>query len=57
VGQTLRYTALLLMAFSATAWINEMSIFHSTDGKQTGLRSSAGFGIIRGAMAIGQYNN
>ena len=52
----MRYVT-LLSALCATGCISETSVFHSADGKQTGVCSGAGFGIIRGTLAISQYHN
>lgn len=37
--------------------VSETTVFHSPDGKYTGVCSGAGFGIIRGTMAISELNN
>ena len=47
----------LLLALGTAGCINETSVFRNADGKQTGVCSGAGFGIIRGTMAIAQYHN
>jgi hypothetical protein len=47
----------LLLVLGTTGCINETSVFHSADGKQTAVCSGAGFGFIRGTMAINQYHN
>jgi hypothetical protein len=57
VRKPLGYAVSLFVAFCVAGCINETSVFHSVDGKQTGVCSGAGFGIIRGTMAISQYHN
>ena len=57
VRKTLGYAVLLFVAFCVAACVNETSVFHRMDGKQIGACSGAGFGIIRGSMAISQYHN
>ena len=52
----LRYLTFALV-LCATGCISETSVFHSPDGKQTTVCSGAGFGIVRGTMAINQYHN
>jgi len=47
----------LLLALGAAGYVNETRVFRSADGKQTGVCSGAGFGLIRGSMAISQYHN
>ena len=37
--------------------ISETAVFHSQDGRYTVVCSGAGFGIIRGTMAINEYHN
>ena len=55
----MRYSmfALLITGVILIGCINETSVFHSPDSKYIGVCSGAGFGIIRGTMAINQYNN
>jgi hypothetical protein len=44
-------------AIGLAGCISETSAFHSADGKYTVVCSGAGFGIIRGTMAISEYHN
>lgn len=37
--------------------VSETTVFHSPDGKYTNVCSGAGFGIIRGTMAMNEYRN
>ena len=55
----MRYSmfALLITGVILVGCISETSVFHSPDGKQTVVCSGAGFGIIRGTMAINEYHN
>ena len=46
-----------LLALSVAGCISETSTFHSPDGKYTNVCSGAGFGLIRGTMAINEYHN
>jgi hypothetical protein len=45
------------IAIGLTGCVSETTLFHSPDGKYTGVCSGAGMGIIRGTMAIAELNN
>ena len=47
---------LILAVLCVSACVNETSTFRSPDGKYINVCSGAGFGIIRGTMAIEQYH-
>jgi hypothetical protein len=47
----------IVVAMTLSGCVNETSVFHSPDGKYTNVCSGAGFGLIRGTMAMAQYNN
>jgi hypothetical protein len=46
-----------LLGIALEGCVSETTVFHSLDGKYTGVCSGAGFGIIRGTMAISELNN
>jgi hypothetical protein len=46
-----------LAAFALAGCVSETTVFHSPDGKYTVVCSGAGFGIIRGTMAMNEYHN
>jgi hypothetical protein len=47
----------LLLSTALAGCVSETTVFHSPDGKYTVVCSGAGFGIIRGTMAISELNN
>jgi hypothetical protein len=49
--------AIIIVPLLTTGCISETTVYHSADGKQTGVCSGAGFGFIRGTLAISQYHN
>jgi hypothetical protein len=54
----MRITALAVCLVIALAGcVSETSVFRNPDGTQTAVCSGAGFGIIRGTIAIAQYHN
>ena len=49
--------AAFILAVSLAGCVSETTVFHSPDGKYTGVCSGAGMGLIRGTMAISELNN
>ena len=47
----------IVIIIGLTGCVSETTVFHSPDGQHTGVCSGAGFGIIRGTMAIAELNN
>jgi hypothetical protein len=50
-------TTMAAMLTVLAGCVSETSAFHSPDGKYTFVCSGAGFGIIRGTMAMNEYRN
>ena len=46
-----------IAACTLAGCVSETTVFHSPDGKYTNVCSGAGFGIIRGTMAMNEYRN
>ncbi len=53
---TIRRSLILVAAMILGGCISDTSVFHSADGKQTGVCSASGFGIVRGTLAIREYH-
>jgi hypothetical protein len=53
----LRLLASATVIMGLTGCVSETTVLHSPDGKYTGVCSGAGFGIIRGTMAMSEINN
>jgi hypothetical protein len=49
-------SAIVAIGAGLAGCVSETTVFHSPDGKYTGVCSGAGFGIIRGTMAISELN-
>lgn len=51
------FVTAIVIGTALTGCVSETTAFHSPDGKYTVVCSGAGFGIIRGTMAISELNN
>jgi len=47
----------MAMLIATTGCVNKTTVFHTADGRQTGVCSASGFGLIRSTMARSQYNH
>jgi hypothetical protein len=50
-------SAAIVVGIGLAGCVSETTAFHSPDGKYTSVCSGAGFGIIRGTIAMNEYRN